>query len=250
MEEVKLFEFKNNKVRVQRDSDVIWFCLKDVCSILDLSNTSRVADRLNQKGVTTSYTLTKGGNQKLTYINESNLYKVIFQSRKPQAEEFTEWVTGEVLPTIRKTGSYSLKDSYMIEDPIERAKRWIEEQEERKTLENENKAMKPKALFADAVSASNESILIGQLAKIIKQNGIDIGQNRLFQWMRENGYLNKKGEKYNQPSQRAMNAGLFEIKERTVNNLDGSVKITVTTKVTGKGQVYFINKFLKKGAIV
>ena len=138
----------------------------------------------------------------------------------------------------------------MIEDPIERAKRWIEEQEERKTLENENKAMKPKALFADAVSASNESILIGQLAKIIKQNGIDIGQNRLFQWMRENGYLNKKGEKYNQPSQRAMNAGLFEIKERTVNNLDGSVKITVTTKVTGKGQVYFINKFLKKGAIV
>lgn len=117
-------------------------------------------------------------------------------------------------------------------------------------LENENKAMKPKALFADAVSASNESILIGQLAKMIKQNGVDIGQNRLFQWMRENGYLNKKGEKYNQPSQRAMNAGLFEIKERTVNNLDGSVKITVTTKVTGKGQVYFINKFLKKGAIV
>lgn len=117
-------------------------------------------------------------------------------------------------------------------------------------LENENKAMKPKALFADAVSASNESILIGQLAKIIKQNGIDIGQNRLFQWMRENGYLNKKGEKYNQPSQRAMNAGLFEIKERTVNNPDGSVRITVTTKVTGKGQVYFINKFLKEGVVV
>lgn len=115
-------------------------------------------------------------------------------------------------------------------------------------LENENKAMKPKALFADAVSASNESILIGQLAKMIKQNGVDIGQNRLFQWMRENGYLNKKGEKYNQPSQRAMNAGLFEIKERTVNNPDGSVRITVTTKVTGKGQVYFINKFLKEGA--
>ena len=116
-------------------------------------------------------------------------------------------------------------------------------------LENENKAMKPKALFADAVSASNESILIGQLAKMIKQNGVDIGQNRLFQWMRENGYLNKKGERYNQPSQRAMNAGLLEIKERTVNNPDGSVRITVTTKVTGKGQVYFINKFLKEGAV-
>ena len=244
MNEVQIFNFKENSVRTQYASDEVWFCLKDVCDILDISNSRKVVERLNQKGVTTSDTLTNGGMQKMTYINESNLYKVIFQSRKPQAEEFTEWVTGEVLPTIRKTGSYSLKDSYMIEDPIERAKRWIEEQEERKALENENKAMKPKARFAEAVSASEESILIGQLAKIIKQNGIDIGQNRLFQWMRDNDYLIKNGTRYNQPTQKAMELGLFEVKERTVNNPDGSVRITFTTKVTGKGQVYFVNKFL------
>lgn len=245
MNEVQIFNFKENSVRTQYASDEVWFCLKDVCDILDISNSRKVVERLNQKGVTTSDTLTNGGMQKMTYINESNLYKVIFQSRKPQAEEFTEWVTGEVLPTIRKTGSYSLqKDSYMIEDPIERAKRWIEEQEERKALENENKAMKPKARFAEAVSASEESILIGQLAKIIKQNGVDIGQNRLFQWMRDNDYLIKNGTRYNQPTQKAMELGLFEVKERTVNNPDGSVRITFTTKVTGKGQVYFVNKFL------
>lgn len=245
MNEVQIFNFKENSVRTQYASDEVWFCLKDVCDILDISNSRKVVERLNQGGVTTSDTLTNGGMQKMTYINESNLYKVIFQSRKPQAEEFTEWVTGEVLPTIRKTGSYSLqKDSYMIEDPIERAKRWIEEQEERKALENENKAMKTKARFAEAVSASEESILIGQLAKIIKQNGIDIGQNRLFQWMRDNDYLIKNGTRYNQPTQKAMGLGLFEVKERTVNNPDGSVRITFTTKVTGKGQVYFVNKFL------
>lgn len=245
MNEVQIFNFKENSVRTQYASDEVWFCLKDVCKILEIKNSNDVVSRINPKGVASIYTLTNGGNQKLTYINESNLYKVIFQSRKPQAEEFTEWVTGEVLPTIRKTGSYSLqKDSYMIEDPIERAKRWIEEQEERKALENENKAMKPKARFAEAVSASEESILIGQLAKIIKQNGVDIGQNRLFQWMRDNDYLIKNGTRYNQPTQKAMELGLFEVKERTVNNPDGSVRITFTTKVTGKGQVYFVNKFL------
>ena len=245
MNEVQIFNFKENSVRTQYASDEVWFCLKDVCDVLEIKNSNDVVSRINPKGVASIYTLTKGGNQKLTYINESNLYKVIFQSRKPQAEEFTEWVTGEVLPTIRKTGSYSLqKDSYMIEDPIERAKRWIEEQEERKALENENKAMKPKARFAEAVSASEESILIGQLAKIIKQNGVDIGQNRLFQWMRDNDYLIKNGTRYNQPTQKAMELGLFEVKERTVNNPDGSVRITFTTKVTGKGQVYFVNKFL------
>lgn len=245
MNEVQIFNFKENSVRTQYASDEVWFCLKDVCDILDIRNQNNVVTRLNQKGIHTMETPTNGGIQKLNFINESNLYKVIFQSRKPQAEEFTEWVTGEVLPTIRKTGSYSLqKDSYMIEDPIERAKRWIEEQEERKALENENKAMKPKARFAEAVSASEESILIGQLAKIIKQNGVDIGQNRLFQWMRDNDYLIKNGMRYNQPTQKAMELGLFEVKERTVNNPDGSVRITFTTKVTGKGQVYFVNKFL------
>ena len=116
--------------------------------------------------------------------------------------------------------------------------------EEKQGLIEENKELKPKALFADAVSASNESILIGQLAKLIRQNGYEIGQNRLFEWMRENEYLIKKGERYNQPTQKSMDLGLFEVKERTINNPDGSTRITLTTKVTGKGQVYFINKFL------
>ena len=116
--------------------------------------------------------------------------------------------------------------------------------EEKQGLIEENKELKPKALFADAVSASNESILIGQLAKLIRQNGYEIGQNRLFEWMRENGYLIKKGERYNQPTQKSMDLGLFEVKERTITNPDGSTRITLTTKVTGKGQVYFINKFL------
>lgn len=116
--------------------------------------------------------------------------------------------------------------------------------EEKQGLIEENKELKPKALFADAVSASNESILIGQLAKLIRQNGYEIGQNRLFEWMRDNGYLIKKGERYNQPTQKSMDLGLFEVKERTITNPDGSTRITLTTKVTGKGQVYFINKFL------
>lgn len=116
--------------------------------------------------------------------------------------------------------------------------------EEKQGLIEENKELKPKALFADAVSASNESILIGQLAKLIRQNDYEIGQNRLFEWMRENEYLIKKGERYNQPTQKSMDLGLFEVKERTITNPDGSTRITLTTKVTGKGQVYFINKFL------
>lgn len=116
--------------------------------------------------------------------------------------------------------------------------------EEKQGLIEENNQLKPKALFADAVSASNESILIGQLAKLIRQNGYEIGQNRLFEWMRENEYLIKKGERYNQPTQKSMDLGLFEVKERTITNPDGSTRITLTTKVTGKGQVYFINKFL------
>ena len=116
--------------------------------------------------------------------------------------------------------------------------------EEKQGLIEENKELKPKALFADAVSASNESILIGQLAKLIRQNGYEIGQNRLFEWMRDNGYLIKKGERYNQPTQKSMDLGLFEVKERTITNPDGSTRITLTTKVTGKGQAYFINKFL------
>lgn len=248
MEQLQVFNFNNNEVRTQISNNEVWFCLKDVCDILELTQPSKVKARLNKKGVNSIPTLTKGGNQSLIYINESNLYKVIFQSRKEEAERFTEYVTGTILPTIRKHGAYMTEQTLeqALTNPdflIKLATELKEEKEKRKELEVENQTMKPKVLFADAVSASQDSILIGQLAKLISQNGYKIGQNRLFAWMRENGFLCSKGENYNMPTQKSMNMKLMEIKERTVNNPDGSVRITKTTKVTGKGQIYFVNKF-------
>ena len=186
-----------------------------------------------------------GRKQQATFINESNLYKVIFQSRKPEAEEFTEWVTNEVLPSIRKNGGYiagqeTLSDDELIQKALLVATNKLKERE--KQLEEQ----RPKVLFANSVETSATSILIGDLAKLIKQNGHDIGQNRLFKWLRENGYLIKSGERRNMPTQMSMDLGLFEVKERTVKNPDGSIRITKTTKVSGKGQVYFVNKFLKE----
>ena len=173
----------------------------------------------------------------------------MFGSKLPTARAFKRWVTHEVLPAIRKMGSYHASGSYMIDDPIERARAWIREQEERKQLAAANAKMQPKALFADAVSASETSILIGGLAKLIKQNGVDIGQKRLFQWMRENGFLIKNGADKNIPTQRAMEYGLFEVKERSIVGGDGANHVTRTTKVTGKGQIYFVNRFLKAAEV-
>lgn len=252
---LQVFNFHHNEVRTIVQNDGVWFCLKDVCEILEIKNQRDCKTRLNQKGVVITDTLTKGGIQKLTYINESNLYKVIFQSRKSEAEEFTDYVTGTILPSIRKHGAYMNNQTLeqALTNPdflIKLATELKEEQQKRKELElqkhnlkKENKEMKPKALFADAVSTSEQSILVGQLAKLIKQNGYDIGQNRLFQWMRDNDYLIKGGQRKNQPTQKAMDLGLFEVKERAIDNPDGSVRITLTTKVTGKGQIYFVNKF-------
>jgi len=138
----------------------------------------------------------------------------------------------------------AVKDSYMITDPIERAKAWIVEAEQTKTLTLQLEAQRPKVIFAEALEVSNNTILIGELAKILRQNGVEIGQNRLFEKLREDGYLiQRKGESFNQPTQRSMEMGLLEIKKRTINNPDGSVRATTTTKVTGKGQIYFVNKF-------
>ena len=162
----------------------------------------------------------------------------MLSSKLQAAKEFKRWVTSEVLPSIRKTGGYHMPKTFS-----EALRAYANQIEETEKLKLENEEMKPKALFADAVSTSHDSILIGQLAKLIKQNGCDIGQNRLFTWMRENEYLCTKGDNYNMPTQKAMERGLFEIKERTVNNPDGSVRTTRTTKVTGKGQIYFVNKF-------
>lgn len=234
------------EIRTVLNNERPMFCLSDVCKALGLGNPSMVKQRLNGKGISSIETLTKGGMQNLLYIDESNLYKTIFQSRKESAERFTDWVTSEVLPSIRKHGVYAIDQ--LLDNPELAIKAFTalkEEREKNKLLAEENKRMRPKEIFADAVASSKQSILIGQLAKLICQNGHPIGQNRLFEWLRNNGYLMKYGSNYNMPMQRYVEQGLFEVKESSVTNPDGSVKLTRTTKVTGKGQQYFINKFLK-----
>lgn len=246
MNELQTFSFNNQPVRTVQLNNQPYFNLKDVCEVLDIKNHKDVVSRLNPKGVDTTDTLTNGGMQKMTYINESNLYKTIFQSRKEEAEQFTEWVTSEVLPAIRKNGAYLTDEkAYDItHNPQSLADLLMQAGEQLKQKEIIIQEMRPKALFADAVATADTSILIGDLAKLIKQNGHDIGQKRLFEWLRNHDYLIKGGNSKNMPTQKSMELKLFEVKERTINNPDGSVRITKTTKVTGKGQQYFINKFL------
>lgn len=201
----------------------------------------------------------QGFTQQTTLINESGLYSLIFGSKLESAKSFKRWVTSEVLPAIRKTGSYNLP-SYQIENPIQRAEAWIQEEKERqalkeqaKQLAEENKILEnqieedaPKVIFAMAVTESKRSCLVAELAKIICQNGMEVGQNRLFKWLRKRGYLGTKGEYYNQPMQRWVEAGMFEIKKRTITKPNGDLITVSTPLVTGKGQVYLVNKFLKE----
>lgn len=239
------------EVRVAVTGNEPMFCLTDVCKALDLSNPAMVKTRLSQKGISTTDTLTKGGVQALTYISEPNLYKCIFQSRKPEAEKFQDWVCDEVLPSIRKTGGYiAARDEESPEDIMARAllvaKATLERQAKR--LAEQSAQMEedaPKVAFANAVIASKSSCLIGELAKLITQNGKAIGQNRLFVWMRSHGYLGTRGEQYNIPHQQYIEQGLFELKKGVRSGSDGVMKTTITPKVTAKGQQYFINKFLK-----
>lgn len=226
------------------------FCLADVCKALEISNVGNVKQRLSEKGVRNMDTLTAGGVQSMTYISEANLYKCIFQSRKPEAENFQDWVTTEVLPSIRKTGGYIAAKAddtpemimaraiLVAQDTIKKQSRRIEEQK-RKIDEDA-----PKVLYADSTAASKTSCLVGEMAKILTQNGYEIGQNRLFKKLREEGYLGTKGEYYNVPNQRYQEMGLFEVKKSIINNPDGSTFQKSTTKITGKGQIYFVNKFL------
>lgn len=224
-----------------------WFVGKDITDILGYQNGSRDInrhvyedDRRNYQNGTSDI-----NNRGVIIINESGLYSLILSSKLPNAKEFKHWVTAEVLPTIRKHGMYATED--LLNNPdlaIKTFQALKEEQEKNKRLVAENAEMKPKALFADAVATSHSSILVGDLAKILRQNGVIIGQHRLFNWLRNTGYLIKSGASKNMPTQRAMEMGLFEVKESTVTNPDGTVRITRTTKVTGKGQQYFINKFL------
>lgn len=255
--EIQIFnnpQFGEIRVTVTENNEPM-FCLADVCKALDLKNPSDVKTRLSAKGVATADTLTAGGVQSMTYINEANLYKCIFQSRKPEAEKFQDWVCDEVLPSIRKHGAYMSEQviERTLSDPdylIQLATTLKEEKQKRLEAEKKIKEDAPKVLFADAVVGSTSTCLIGELAKIISQNGYPIGQNRLFKWLRNNGYLGTRGENYNIPNQPYVEQGLFEIKKGVRSAHDGVMKTTITTKVTGKGQSYFINKFLGKSAAV
>ncbi|KTR27931.1 antirepressor [Exiguobacterium indicum] len=242
--------FEGNQVRVVGTPEQPQFVLADVCKVLDLTNPGVVKNRLSE-GVSSTYTLqTAGGKQQVTVINEDGLYDVILDSRKPQAKRFRKWVTSEVLPSIRKDGGYMIaRPDESPEEIMARglliAQSTIERlQHEKEAATTQLEAQRPQVLFAEAVSTSQTSILVGQLAKLISQNGLKMGQNRLFAWMRENGYLGKKGAHYNEPTQYSVERGWFEVLERTNNNPDGTVRITRTTKVTGKGQIYFMTKLL------
>ena len=253
MNGLQVFSYEGNEVRtVQKGSDILWL-LKDVCGILGIEKYRDAAARLDDDEREPVLVDTLGGRQEMIAVTESGLYSIILLSRKPEAKKFKRWVTHEVLPTIRKHGAYvtPAKLEELMNDPDS----WIkvltalkEERSAKERLQLEATENKPKVIFADAVSVSEGTILIGELAKILKGNGIEIGQNRLFEKLRQDGYLIKrKGTDYNAPTQRAMDLGLFRVKETAITHSDGHVTISKTTKVTGKGQQYFINLFLGKG---
>lgn len=227
-----------------------YFVGKDVAEILGYERpTDAVRKRVDPDDRGVAKMETPSGAQEMTIINESGLYSLILSSKLPKAKEFKRWVTAEVLPAIRKTGGYvndtaQFVESYFGQLEPNQKHALTMMFDESKRMSAQLKEQAPKVLFANAVETAHNSILIGDLAKIIRQNGVDIGQKRLFEWLRQNGYLIKDGQSKNMPTQKAMEMSLFEVKESTINNPDGSVRVTRTTKVTGKGQTYFVKKFL------
>lgn len=253
------------EIRTAGTSDNPMFCLSDLCRALGLS-AKGVNQRLD-KEVISNYPLeTAGGVQQALFVNEDGHYDIILESRKPEAKKFRKWVTSEVLPSIRKTGGFIAAgvedtDEEIMARALLVADATIKRKDERiaqlqaenetaqKQIEEQQSKIKqdaPKVLFADAVSTSQRSCLVAELAKILKQNGVDIGQNRLYGWLRSNGYLGARGLYYNQPTQKAMKLGLFEIKQTTITKPDGTVLVATTPKITGKGQIYFVDKFLSR----
>ena len=248
--ELTQFTYGDSSLRVVEIDSQPWFVAKDVCGILGLANmhSSLAALDEDEKGVHTMDTL--GGNQEMTVISEPGLYSLILRSRKPEAKTFKRWVTHEVLPSIRRHGMYATESvvDAMLADPealIRTLTALKEELAKRAQLEKQAQANAPKVVFADAVASAKTDILIGDLAKILRGNGVATGQRRLFEWMRENGYLiRQKGSSWNMPTQKAMDMGLFRVKELFVTHADGHTTVNRTTKVTGRGQTYFVHKFL------
>lgn len=236
-------------VRVSTQDGEPWFVAKDVCDALRISKYRDAVSRLDADERGSVLVDTLGGVQEANTVSEPGFYKLVMRSRKPEAKAFQRWVAHEVLPAIRRTGGYmAAKPDETPEETMARALRIADETMRRQreriaALAEENDEMRPKALFADAVAASDGTCLVGELAKMLRQNGVDIGQNRLFAWLRDNGWLGKSGCNRNVPTQRAMDMGLFRIKETAVTHSDGHVTVNRTPKVTGKGQRYFVGKF-------
>ena len=263
--ELQLFSFQGNYLRVLKIDNEPWFVGKDLAEILGYSNsrkalkdhvdeddqqilTSRNVTLENIPVLTSQNTTLKNiPNRGLTIVNESGMYSLILSSKLPNAKQFKHWVTSEVLPAIRKYGAYMTDEKAfdVVHNKNGLADLLQQAAEQLKQKDIEIAEMKPKAVFADSVATSHTTVLVGELAKILKGNGIDIGANRLFAWMRKNGYLiNRKGSDWNMPTQKSMNLGLFKIKETAINHSNGTTSISKTPKVTGKGQQYFINRFL------
>lgn len=251
MSEVIPFDYEGTNFRALQDSaGEPWFVANDVCEALGLSNPRSSLALLDEdeKGVHSMDT--PGGTQNLAIVSEAGLYSLILRSRKPEAKAFKRWVTHEVMPAIRRHGVYATPDTVeaMLQDPdtmIATLTALKTEREARQALQAQAEADRPKVIFADAVAASHSTILIGDLAKLLRQNGVEIGANRLFEWMRRNGFLiARKGTDRNMPTQRAQEMGLFWVKETAITHSDGHVTVSRTPKVTGKGQEYFVSRFL------
>ena len=248
---LQTWSYGNSEIRtIQKDGEP-WFVGKDVAAVLGYAKPENaIARHVDDEDKSTTPFQGTAYETRATIINESGLYSLILSSKLPNAKKFKRWVTSEVLPSIRKHGAYmtdqTLEQALTSPDfLIQLATQLKEEKEQRKQLEAKVEQDKPKVLFADSVSASKSSILVGELAKILKQNGVDTGQFRLFAWLRENGYLIKReGSDYNMPTQKSAEMGLFEVKQTIITHSDGHITTNKTPKVTGKGQVYFVNKFM------
>ena len=244
--------FKNEdfgEVRVVELNKEPWFVATDICKALDIKNVTQAINRLDEDE-RSMFNIGRQGETNI--VNEYGLYNLILSSRKPEAKKFKRWITHEVIPSIRKHGVYmtpeKIEEVLMNPDTIiQLATALKEEQQRRLQAERQIEEQKPKVLFAEAWEVSEHSILVGEMAKLLVRNGLEnMGQNRLFKWLRANGYLHKSGQQYNLPTQKSIELGIIEVKTRTIANPDGSIKVTKTPKVTVKGQIYFLEKFKEK----
>lgn len=250
MNELKVFNNpKFGNIRTITENGKTLFCGSDVAKALGYKRPNE-AITAHCKGTVKRRTPTKGGEQEMLFIPQGDIYRLAAKSELPGADEFESWIFDEVLPSIHEHGAYMTPETLdrMITSPefgIKLLTALKDEQDKRKALEAQAEADRPKVLFADSVTASKSSILVGEMAKLLKQNGVHTGQNRLFETLREKGFLIKRqGTDYNMPTQKAMEMGLFEIKETVINHSDGHTSVNKTPKVTGKGQQYFVNMFL------